>query len=128
MIEIQLETYIQRKIDDNAVDSIDKRQYMRYQVSSNKNPIAIEQTAGIQSLLDVSRGGISVTHNNELSVGDVIPVHISYGGLDIKADVKVVSANTNRAGAQFVNLDQKTANQLLYLNMLLDDVNKISFK
>ena len=99
---------------------------MRYQVSSNKNPIGLEPGHGVEALLDVSRGGISVKHNNNLNVGDVIPVHISYGGLDIKADVKVVSASTTRAGAMFVNLDQATANQLLYLNMILDDVNNIS--
>ena len=119
-------TYIQRKILDNSIDSIDKRQYMRYQVSDNKNPIAIERGNGVEGLLDVSRGGISVRHNNELKVGDVIPVHIAYGGLDIKANVKVVSATTSRAGAMFVNLDQGTANQLLYLNMILDDVNGIN--
>ena len=50
----------------------------------------------------------------------------SYGGLDIKADVKVISSTDHRAGAMFVNLDQSTANQLLYLNMILDDVNHIS--
>ena len=111
---------------DTNVDSIDKRQYMRYQVADNKNPVALEKGNGIDGLLDVSRGGISVKHDNNLKVGDVIPVHISYGGLDIKADVKVVSASTNRAGAMFVNLDQATANQLLYLNMILDDVNNIS--
>ena len=119
-------TYTQRKILDDAVDSIDKRQYTRYSVADNRNPILLEQTNGVEGLLDVSRGGISVRHNNQLKVGDVIPVHISYGGLDIKADVKVVSSSTNRAGAQFINLDQATANQLLYLNMILDDVNNIS--
>ena len=53
---------------------------------------------------------------------------MSYGGLDIKADAKVVSATTSRAGAQFVNLDKATANQLLYLNMVLDEVSKVSLK
>ncbi len=96
---------------------------MRYSVADNKNPVAIEQTNGVQSLLDVSRGGISVTHNKELKVGDVVPVHIAYGGLDIKADVKIVSATDHRAGAMFVNLDQSTANKLLYMNMILDDLN-----
>ncbi len=99
---------------------------MRYRVSDNQNPVAIERANGVEGLLDVSRGGISVTHNNNLKVGDVIPVHIAYGGLDIQADVKVVTSTTNRAGAMFVNLDQATANQLLYLNMILDDVNNIS--
>ncbi len=117
------QTFIQRKILDDNVDSIDKRQFMRYNVSDNKNPIAIEPGNGVEGLLDVSRGGISVVHNNELKVGDVVPVHISYGGLDIQADVKVVTSTSHRAGAMFVNLDQATANQLLYLNMILEDVN-----
>ena len=99
---------------------------MRYSVSDNKNPVGLEPGHGIEGLLDVSRGGIAVVHNNDLKVGDVVPVHISYGGLDIKADVKVISSNDHRAGAMFVNLDQSTANQLLYLNMILDDVNHIS--
>ncbi len=113
---------------DDSVDSIDKRQFMRYRVSDTTNPVAIERGNGIESLIDVSRGGVSVTHNNDLKVGDVIPVHIAYGALDIKANVEVVSATTHRAGAKFVNLDQATANQLLYLNMVLDEVNKISLK
>ena len=99
---------------------------MRYSVADNQNPVAIERANGVEGLIDVSRGGISVIHNNELKVGDVIPVHIAYGGLDIKANVKVVSATTHRAGAMFVNLDQATANQLLYMNMILEDVNSIN--
>ena len=101
---------------------------MRYQVADNHNPVAIERANGIEGLLDVSRGGISVRHNDNLKVGDVIPVHIAYGALDIKADVKVVSATENRAGAMFVNLDQATANQLLYLNMILEDTNSFPQK
>ena len=77
-------------------------------------------------MLDVSRGGISVIHNNELKVGDIVPVHIAYGGLDIKANVKIVSATSHRAGAMFVNLDQGTANQLLYMNMILEEVNGLN--
>ena len=95
---------------------------MRYQVADTHNPVSIERTNGVEGLLDVSRGGISVRHNDNLKVGDVIPVNIEYGGLNIKADVKVVSATASRAGAMFVNLDQATANQLLYLNMILDDM------
>jgi hypothetical protein len=117
-----------KKVVDMSVDAVDKRQFTRYSVADNRNPIAMEQTNGIEGLLDVSRGGISVKHNNTIKVGDVLPVHISYGGLDIKADVKVVSASSNRAGAQFVNLDPQTANQILYLNMVLDDVNSLPKK
>ena len=119
--------YINRVAESN-IDTIDKRQYVRYNVSNNKNPISLERGNGVGSLLDVSRGGVSVTHNNDLKVGDVIPVHMKYGALDIKANAKVVSATSHRAGAQFVNLDQATANQLLYLNMVLDEVNKVSMR
>jgi len=119
-------TFIQRKIVDNAVDAIDKRQYMRFKVSDNTNPVLLErQNNGVNSLLDVSRGGIAVSHNNALKVGDVIPVHLAYGDLDINADVKIVSATSSRAGAEFVNIDKALANQLLYLSILLESKNNM---
>ena len=58
---------------------------------------------------------------DDLKVGDIVPVNISYGNLNINADVKVVSATDRRAGAEFVNLDQITANKLLYMNLLLEE-------
>ncbi len=116
------------KESDNDVEAIDKRQFMRFNVRTSVSPVAMERTNnGIDQLLDVSRGGIAVTHDNKLKVGDVIPVHLTYGDVDIKADVKVVTATTTRAGAEFVNLDKATANQLLYLNLLLNKVNKITY-
>ena len=42
---------------------------MRYSVSDNKNPVGLEPGHGIEGLLDVSRGGIAVVHNNDLKVG-----------------------------------------------------------
>ena len=117
-----------KKVDDNDVEAIDKRQYMRFGIASNEHPVTLEKTNnGIDQLLDVSRGGIAVTHSNKLKVGDVIPVHLTYADLDIKADVKVVTASQTRAGASFINLDKATANKLLYLNILLED-NTISFR
>ena len=111
-----------KKVDDNEVEAIDKRQYMRFNVDTNPCPVAMERTNnGIDELIDVSRGGIAVTHSNKLKVGDVVPVHLTYADLDIKANVKVVSASTTRAGAEFVNLDKATANKLLYLSLLLED-------
>ena len=78
-------------------------------------------------MIDISRGGIAVKHDNALQVGDVIPVHLTYGDLDINAEVKVVTSTADRAGAMFVNIDQATANKLLYLNILLEDASQISF-
>ena len=113
-------TYKQR-VSDYNVNSIDKRQYMRFSANDNKNPVQLADNTQIDSLVDISRGGIAVTHSNGLKVGDVVPVQISYGNLNINADVKVVSATNNRAGAEFINLDQATANKLLYMNILLEE-------
>ena len=117
------QTYIQRNVLDENIPSIDKRQYMRFQVAGNRNPVELQQNAQIESLLDISRGGIAVKHHNQLKVGDVVPVQISYGDLDISADVKIVTATDVRAGAEFVNLDRATANKLLYMNILLEEAN-----
>ena len=119
-------TYTQRKGEDN-IDNIDKRQYMRFNVADTKNPVALEKSSKIDGLLDVSRGGIAVSHHNDLKVGDVVPVHLTYGDLDIKTNVKIVTATTSRAGAMFVDLDQATANKLLYLNILLEYSMNLSF-
>lgn len=119
-------TYTQRKGEDN-IDNIDKRQYMRFNVADTKNPVALEKSNKIDGLLDVSRGGIAVSHHNDLKVGDIVPVHLTYGDLDIKTNVKIVTATTSRAGAMFVDLDQATANKLLYLNILLEDSMNLSF-
>ena len=100
---------------------------MRFNVSDSEKPVLMEATNnGIDGIIDVSRGGIAVKHNSNLQVGDVIPVHIKYGDLDINANVKIVTSNSNRAGAMFVNLDKATANKLLYLNILLED--NLSFR
>ena len=81
---------------------------------------------GIDSLLDISRGGIAITTQDSVKVGDVVPVHITYGDLDIHADVEIITKADQRAGAKFVNLDKATANKLLYLNLLLEDQYSIT--
>jgi len=109
-----------QKVEGSNSASTDKRQYMRFNVDTNQIPVAFEQKAGASSLIDVSRGGIAIVHEGNLKVGDVIPVHIVYGDLDINADAKIVSATSTRAGAEFINIDKSLANQLLYLNILLE--------
>ena len=114
------DTYKQRVVEYN-VNSIDKRHYMRFPAQDNRNPVQLAENTQIDSLIDISRGGIAVTHHNDLKVGDIVPVNISYGNLNINADVKIVSATDRRAGAEFTNLDQMTANKLLYMNLLLEE-------
>ena len=41
--------------------------------------------------------------------------------MEVDAKVKVVSATDVQAGAQFVDLDQATANKILYLSMVEPD-------
>ena len=111
---------IRQRVADENFMAIDKRQYMRFNVNDSSQPITLAQNEKISSLIDISRGGIAVKHNNDIKVGDVIPVNIKCADLDIAADVKVVTANDVKAGAEFINLDQVTADRLLYLNMLLE--------
>ena len=94
---------------------------MRFSVEGNRHPVHLAENSQIDGLVDISRGGIAVIHHNDLKVGDVVPVHITYGDLNIDADVKILSASKDRAGAEFINLDQATANKLLYMNILLDE-------
>ena len=125
------QTFVQRKLNDENIQTIDKRQYMRFNVEGNRNTVSLETNGQIDSLVDISRGGIAVKHSNQLKVGDVIPVQITYGDLDINANVKVVTATDAKAGAMFMDLDKATANKLLYMNILLEDAvanGTISYK
>ena len=114
-----------REIGD-SISVIDKRQYMRFSLDRTNVPVSFTKNDKISSVLDISRGGIAVSHNNTLKVGDVVPVQISYGDVDINTNVKIVTASDVRAGAEFVDLDSTTANRILYLNLLLEEEYKLS--
>ena len=102
---------------------------MRFNVAGNRNTVELHPNSQISGLVDISRGGLAVKHHNNLRVGDVVPVQITYGDLDINANVKIVTASDVRAGAMFVDLDQATANKLLYMNILMQDaIGTLSMK
>ena len=116
---------------EHDISAIDKRLQMRFNVADSDVPLVLEQNDSITSVIDISRGGMSVTHDDTLNVGDVVPVHITYGDVEIDADVKIVSASKTKAGAQFVNLDDATANKLLYMSLLLEqkqDQQNVTYK
>ena len=115
-----------KKVVADDINIIDKRQYIRFRVDHNPNPVVFESIPTVSSLVDISRGGVALTHHKALKVGDVIPVHIKYGDLNIDADVKIVTASDVRAGGEFVDLDQSTANRLLYLNLMLEEDQKLT--
>ena len=108
-----------KEIDDN-ISVIDKRQYIRFDIEGNPNPVIFESVPEVSGILNISRGGVQLSHNKTLKVGDIVPVHLKYGDVEINANVKIVSANDRTAGGEFVDLDLATANQLLYLSLLMD--------
>lgn len=114
-------TWVQRKDISDGVPVIDKRQYMRFDLNSEADMIEFESDSGADAILNISRGGVQLSHNKKLKVGDVIPVKVKYGDLEIDANVKIVSASDVKAGGEFIDLDQATANKLLYLNLMLDE-------
>ncbi len=99
---------------------------MRFSIDRTNVPVSFTSTDKVANVLDISRGGVALKHNNTLKVGDVIPVHISYGDVDVDTNVKVVTASDVRAGAEFVDLDGEIANRILYLNLLLEEDYKLS--
>ena len=101
--------------------AIDKRQYIRFNTSDVMGGVEFSSTANVTSISNISRGGIALKHNKSLKVGDVIPVHLKYGDIEVNADVKIVSASDVQAGGQFLNIDQATANKILYLSMVEPD-------
>jgi len=115
----------QRELGD-SISIVDKRQYMRFSLDRTNVPVSFTSTDKVANVLDISRGGIAIKHNNTLKVGDVVPVHLSYGDVDIDTNVKIVTASDVRAGAEFIDLDSTTANRILYLNLLLEEDYKLS--
>ena len=95
---------------------------MRFDAHNQLTPVEIvkAENSAVDSVIDISRGGIAVTHHKGLKVGDVFPVEIECGDLQVNADVKVVTATDRRAGAEFINLDEAAANKILYMNLLLE--------
>ena len=121
-------TWVQRKDVSDNVPTIDKRQFMRFDAMNPDRPVQLLSNDGgkIDSILDISRGGIAISHHKSVKVGDVIPVQLSYGDLSINADVKVITASDVRAGAEFTNLDEATANKLLFLSLMLEEYEQLS--
>ena len=94
---------------------------MRFSTANSSTPISIADNSQIEGILDISKGGMAVSHHNSLKVGEIIPVKISYGNLNIDTNVKVVTATDRRAGTEFVDLDQATQNKILYMNLMLEE-------
>ena len=104
----------------DVAPAIDKRQTIRFNPADVVG-LEFSSTAGVTSISNISRGGVALRHNNTLKVGDIVPVHLKYGDMEVDANVKVVSATDAQAGCQFIDLDEATANKILYLSMVEPD-------
>ena len=96
---------------------------MRFDIAGNQNDVEFEATENVQDIIDISRGGVSLKQDGSIQVGDIVPVELKYGDLDIKANVEIVSTSDVTAGGKFIDLDSATANKLLYLSIMLEEAN-----
>ena len=77
---------------------------------------------------DISRGGLLVTHDGSLKLNEKFLINLKYYEIDVDVEVKVVRLHSDKAGLEFVNMDEATANKILYLNMSVDADSDINVK
>lgn len=101
-----------------------KRNHIRFKVISdgiiqvaNKT---INEQSGIVSVLDISKGGLLVTHDGSLKINEKFVIELFYNDISTRVETEVVRLGAdNRAGLKFINMDKATANKILYMNMSL---------
>ena len=102
----------------------EKRNYIRYEIKDLKKSVVIDKTGtDIQSLINISRGGVAIKTKTPTSIGQIIPIKLVYEDIAIDTVAQVVFTQGNIAGAQFINRDKQTENNLLYLSIRLDADN-----
>lgn len=102
----------------------EKRNYIRYEVKDLKNPVVLNRTGtDIQRLINISRGGVAVKTSTPLAIGQIVPIKLVYEDIAINTEARVVFTQGNLAGAEFINSDKQTENNLLYLSIRLDADN-----
>lgn len=114
------------RLDRLPVEPIDKRQYMRFKIAEIASPVIMSSNNESFKLLDISRGGVAIQHNNnELQVGNIVPVHLKYKDVDINTNIEIVSTKDSRVSAKFINNNKTTEDKLLYLSVLLESDNNM---
>ncbi len=104
----------------------EQRQYERFNIRTLTQPVKLTEIQdGVEGLIDISRGGVGLKHNNTLKEGDIIPLHINYKDITIHTQVQIVNATETRAGAQYIEHSQSLTNKLLYLSILLESDNNL---
>lgn len=102
----------------------EKRNYIRYGIKDLKKPVVIDKTGtDIQSLINISRGGVAIKTKTPTSIGQIIPIKLVYEDIAINTEAQIVFTDGDIAGAKFVNINKQTENNLLYLSIRLDADN-----
>lgn len=68
---------------------------------------------------DISREGVSVVHDGSLQKGETFILNLVYK--EVSPEVQVVRVSNDKAGLKFINMDEATANRILYLNMFVTE-------
>ena len=119
---------------DNYSHMPNKREFIRFGANLSNDTIvdvAYKTTSGKNRILaihDISKGGLLVTHDGSLKLKEQFNINLAHNDVDVNVDVKVVRIEGNKAGLQFVNLDQAKANKILYLNLSVDVSNEVIIK
>lgn len=113
------------KITPPTNTTIEKRQYLRFKTTEMEIPINIETTENTIKLIDISRAGAALSHQNTLKVNDIVPIRLQYKDVDITTHIKILDASNKRASGKFIDEDKSISNRLLYLSVLLEADNKM---
>ena len=93
-----------------------KRQNIRFSLAKDDEEVKVANKR-IISILDISKGGLAVEHDGTLQKGEEFMINLSYHNITATPEVRVVRVSGNKAGLQFINMDNATANKILYINL-----------
>ena len=93
-----------------------KRQNIRFSLAKDDEEVKVANKR-IISILDISKGGLAVEHDGTLQKGEEFMINLSYHNITATPEVQVVRVSGNKAGLQFINMDNATANKILYINL-----------
>ena len=93
-----------------------KRQNIRFSLGKDDEEVKVANKR-IISILDISKGGLAVEHDGTLQKGEEFMINLSYHNITATPEVQVVRVSGNKAGLKFINMDNATANKILYINL-----------
>ena len=88
-----------------------KRQNIRFSLAKDDEEVKVANKR-IISILDISKGGLAVEHDGTLQKGEEFMINLSYHNITATPEVRVVRVSGNKAGLQFINMDNATANKI----------------